>query len=154
MTPHIRATSFELLRMCDIERRPSTMPVPLRRLHADSWRRHYRGAYAGLPTSTVTLLAERLEVMDDSPCSSQAESVHTVCADADGNVVGFAHTDVRPRSEVGSLTRQSARPKRSEGIGDRHTAALGGSHGPHPTPANGASLPVGARSEHRCAEFL
>jgi ribosomal protein S18 acetylase RimI-like enzyme len=67
------------------------------RLHADSWRRHYRGAFsdAFLDGPVVgdrrTVWAERLT----HPPSPR----YTVVADQDGIVVGFAHTvfDDHPR---------------------------------------------------------
>lgn len=59
-------------------------------LHADSWRRHYRGAYADSYLDG-DIVPERLEAWTirlAPPRLNQA----TVCADVDGNVVGFAHT--------------------------------------------------------------
>ena len=59
-------------------------------LHADSWRRHYRGAYLDSYLDG-DILPERLEVWTirlSPPRSNQ----FTVCADLDGEVIGFAHT--------------------------------------------------------------
>jgi ribosomal protein S18 acetylase RimI-like enzyme len=59
-------------------------------LHADSWRRHYRGAFmdAYLDGDIVT---DRLQVWTARLSPPQLDQ-YTVCADADGEVVGFAHT--------------------------------------------------------------
>jgi len=59
-------------------------------LHADSWRRHYRGAYmdAYLDGDIVT---DRLQVWTTRLSPPQLDQ-YTVCADADGEIVGFAHT--------------------------------------------------------------
>ena len=59
-------------------------------LHADSWRRHYRGAYRDSYLDG-DIVPERLEVWTirlSPPRSNQC----TVCADLDGEVIGFAHT--------------------------------------------------------------
>jgi ribosomal protein S18 acetylase RimI-like enzyme len=59
-------------------------------LHADSWRRHYRGAYLDdyLDGDIVT---DRLEVWT-ARLSAPRLNQYTVCADAGGDVIGFAHT--------------------------------------------------------------
>jgi len=59
-------------------------------LHAESWRRHYRGAYLDSYLDG-DIVPERLEVWTirlSPPRSNQC----TVCADLDGEVIGFAHT--------------------------------------------------------------
>jgi ribosomal protein S18 acetylase RimI-like enzyme len=59
-------------------------------LHADSWRRHYRGAYLDSYLDG-DIVPERLAVWTlrlSPPRSNQL----TVCADVDGEVIGFAHT--------------------------------------------------------------
>jgi len=58
-------------------------------LHADSWRRHYRGAYLDSYLDG-DILPERQEVWTirlSPPRSNQ----FTVCADLDGEMIGFAH---------------------------------------------------------------
>jgi ribosomal protein S18 acetylase RimI-like enzyme len=59
-------------------------------LHADSWRRHYRGAYldAYLDGDIVT---DRLEVWT-TRLTPPRFNEYTVCADAGDDVIGFAHT--------------------------------------------------------------
>jgi ribosomal protein S18 acetylase RimI-like enzyme len=59
-------------------------------LHADSWRRHYRGAYldAYLDGDIVT---DRLEVWTTRLTPPKLNQ-YTVCADTGGDVIGFAHT--------------------------------------------------------------
>jgi len=70
-------------------------------LHADSWRRHYRGAYLDeyLDGDIVT---ERLEVWT-SRLTPPRLNQHTVCADADDHVIGFAHTVFDHDSKWGAL---------------------------------------------------
>src|SRR5205809_6551232 len=59
-------------------------------LHADSWRRHYRGAYsdAFLDGDVIT---DRVAVWTDRLTQPQPEQC-TIVADCDGAVIGFAHT--------------------------------------------------------------
>jgi ribosomal protein S18 acetylase RimI-like enzyme len=59
-------------------------------LHADSWRRHYRGAYSDsyLDGDVAT---ERKEVWTDR-LANPSPDAYTVVAALDGTVVGFAHT--------------------------------------------------------------
>lgn len=59
-------------------------------LHADSWRRHYRGAYLDSYLDG-DVVAERREVWTDRLTPPRV-NLHTVCADVDGDVIGFAHT--------------------------------------------------------------
>jgi ribosomal protein S18 acetylase RimI-like enzyme len=59
-------------------------------LHADSWRRHYRGAYSDafldgdVATDRMAVWADRLRTPDPG-CS-------TIVAEAGGGLIGFAHT--------------------------------------------------------------
>ena len=59
-------------------------------LHAESWRRHYRGAYSDafldgdVAADRVAVWSERLAAPDSGCC--------TLLAEAGGRVVGFAHT--------------------------------------------------------------
>ncbi|GAB3447485.1 GNAT family N-acetyltransferase [Actinophytocola sediminis] len=68
-------------------------------LHADSWQRHYRGAYTDeflddeVPGFLTTLWAERLATA----------SPHTVLAECDGELVGFAHTMLDASPAWGAL---------------------------------------------------
>jgi GNAT superfamily N-acetyltransferase len=59
------------------------------RLHADSWRRHYRGAYAdGFLDGDVG--AERLASWTER-LRRQGPSARTTLAEHDGQLIGFAH---------------------------------------------------------------
>lgn len=58
-------------------------------LHADSWRRHYRGAYADAYLEG-DIDAERLGVWTQR-LSAQDESTRTVLAEAGGAFAGFVH---------------------------------------------------------------
>ena len=59
-------------------------------LHADSWRRHYRGAYLD-DYLDGDVVKDRLEVWT-ARLSAPRLNQYTVCADAGGDVIGFAHT--------------------------------------------------------------
>jgi predicted N-acetyltransferase YhbS len=71
------------------------------RLHADSWRRHYRGAYLGsyldgnVFDDRRTVWVERLHHAD--------QGRFTIVADSDGDVVGFASTLLDSDPEWGAL---------------------------------------------------
>ena len=58
-------------------------------LHADSWRRHYRGAYLDSYLDGDVLPDRRAEWA--GRLSGPQAGLHTVVADLDGVVVGFAH---------------------------------------------------------------
>jgi len=60
-------------------------------LHADSWRRNYRGAYSDAFLDG-DVLADRLAVWTDRLTSAQRQNHCTIVAECDGGVVGFAHT--------------------------------------------------------------
>ena len=59
-------------------------------LHADSWRRHYRGAYLDSYLDG-DILPERQEVWTIRLSPPRLNHL-TVCADLDGEMIGFAHT--------------------------------------------------------------
>jgi GNAT superfamily N-acetyltransferase len=59
-------------------------------LHADSWRRHYRGAYSDAYLDG-DILADRQAVWA-SRMSEEHEDRCTFVADEDGDLVGFVHT--------------------------------------------------------------
>jgi ribosomal protein S18 acetylase RimI-like enzyme len=75
--------------------------APVARLHAESWRRHYRGAYpdAYLDSDVFT---ERSAVWADR-FRSIGEDSYTIVADRDGEVVGFAHTILDSDPDWGAL---------------------------------------------------
>lgn len=70
-------------------------------LHADSWRRHYRGAYSDtfldgdVETDRVAVWADRL--------SQLAEGHFTILAERDGRLVGFVHTVLDADPSWGAL---------------------------------------------------
>ena len=70
-------------------------------LHADSWRRHYRGAYADtyldgdLEIDRRALWSERL--------AQPSPRARTVLAEADGELLGFAHVVLRDDPVWGAL---------------------------------------------------
>lgn len=94
-------------------------------LHADSWRRHYRGAYADAYLDG-DVEAERLGVWTQR-LASQDRSTSTLIAEADGAFVGFVHIvfDADPRwgSLVDNLHVVWAR-KRAR-VGSRLMSAAG-----------------------------
>jgi ribosomal protein S18 acetylase RimI-like enzyme len=71
-------------------------------LHADSWRRHYRGAFADeyldsdVFTDRVTEWTKRLT-------SSTEGRTHTVVAENDDGLVGFVHTEFDDDPRWGAL---------------------------------------------------
>lgn len=70
-------------------------------LHADSWRRHYRGAYAdGFLDGDVD--ADRRAVWNDR-LSSRRDDCHTIVAESEGDIVGFAHTILGEDPRWGAL---------------------------------------------------
>lgn len=74
--------------------------VAIAELHADSWRRHYRGAYAdGYLDGDV--VADRTAVWTDRLAGTQPR--HTVVAEQHGRLVGFAHTIFDQDPDWGAL---------------------------------------------------
>lgn len=71
------------------------------RLHADSWRRHYRGAYADtfldgdVESDRLQVWAERL--------SAPEATASTILAEDEGRVVGFVHVIFDDDAQYGSL---------------------------------------------------
>lgn len=59
-------------------------------LHADSWRRHYRGAYSDIYLDG-DIVADRLEVWAGRMEQNSEETI-TIVAERAGGVVGFIHT--------------------------------------------------------------
>ncbi len=92
------------------------------RVHAESWRRHYRGAYSdayldgAVYEDRLTAWSERL--------ADESGGAFTVVAEEDGAVVGFAHTrldaDVHWGSLLDNLHVDYARKR--HGIGGRLTS--------------------------------
>lgn len=69
-------------------------------LHADSWRRHYRGAYAD-EYLDGPIDAERLEVW--SGRLEDAADTATILAEDDGGLVGFVHVVLDADDTYGAL---------------------------------------------------
>jgi len=72
-------------------------------LHADSWRRHYRGAYSD-EFLDGNILADRRAVWTDRLASNGARANQcTVVAELDSVLVGFAHTILEDDPTWGAL---------------------------------------------------
>jgi ribosomal protein S18 acetylase RimI-like enzyme len=88
-------------------------------LHADSWRRHYRGAYSDayldgpVHEDRRALWSERL--------SDGSDGHFTIVAEDDAGVVGFAHTRLDTDPEWGSLldNLHVTSGRKRQGIGAR-----------------------------------
>ncbi|WP_063763821.1 GNAT family N-acetyltransferase [Actinoplanes subtropicus] len=87
-------------------------------LHADSWRRHYRGAYADAYLDG-DLLADRRAVW--SSRLATAEGTRTIVAERDGDVVGFVHVVLDADPRWGSLVDNLhvSHAEHRSGIGSR-----------------------------------
>jgi GNAT superfamily N-acetyltransferase len=71
-------------------------------LHADSWRRHYRGAYSDAFLDKE-VFADRLQVWTDRLHQPDRSNECTIIAERDGAVVGFAHTILNEDQQWGAL---------------------------------------------------
>jgi ribosomal protein S18 acetylase RimI-like enzyme len=71
-------------------------------LHADSWRRHYRGAYTDAFLDE-DVFADRLAVWTKRRQTLQDEDRCTIVVERDGVLVGFAHTILREHPDWGAL---------------------------------------------------
>ena len=93
------------------------------RLHADSWSRHYRGAYSDtyldkdVWSDRGGLWAERFRTPE--------EGSFTIVADRDGDVIGFAHTRLDIDPEWGALldNLHVGFPLKRQGVGRALMAA-------------------------------
>lgn len=95
-------------------------------LHADSWRRHYRGAYADAYLDG-DIKAERLAVwMQRLSCAGDG-SACTLAAEADGAFVGFVHVVFDEDADWGSLVDNLhvTWTRKRDGIGSQLMAAAG-----------------------------
>jgi len=72
------------------------------RLHADSWRRHYRGSYSDAYLDG-DVEAGRLAVWTDRLQTARQTDQCTIIAERDGVVVGFAHTILNADPTWGAL---------------------------------------------------
>jgi GNAT superfamily N-acetyltransferase len=71
-------------------------------LHADSWRRNYRGAFADAFLDG-DVAADRLSVWRDRLSRPARSNECTIVAEWDGGVVGFAHTILEEDPTWGAL---------------------------------------------------
>src|SRR5437867_2055085 len=71
-------------------------------LHADSWRRHYRGAYSDSFLANE-VFPDRLETWTDRLHQQDRSNECTIIADCDGAVLGFAHTILNDDEQWGAL---------------------------------------------------
>jgi len=71
-------------------------------LHADSWRRHYRGAYSDAFLDNE-VFADRLAVWTDRRQRVDRSNECTIVAELDGAVVGFAHMILNEDPQWGAL---------------------------------------------------
>lgn len=94
-------------------------------LHADSWRRHYRGAYTGayldgdLDRDRRAVWSERL--------LRPSSRARTVLAEANGELLGFAHVVLRDDTAWGALldNLHVRHDQKRQGIGRRLLSAAG-----------------------------
>lgn len=75
-------------------------------LHADSWRRHYRGAYSD-EFLDGDVRADRLQVWTERFAADSANTA-TILAEDDGVLVGFVHLVFDEDREWGSLVDKVA----------------------------------------------
>jgi len=71
-------------------------------LHADSWRRHYRGAYSDAFLDG-DVVADRLAVWAERLNRADRSNECTLVAERDGDIVGLAHTILDTDPEWGAL---------------------------------------------------
>ena len=71
-------------------------------LHADSWRRHYRGAYSDLFLDG-DVHGDRLRTWTQRLAARDGSTVTILAEDADGALIGFAHVVFDDDPQWGSL---------------------------------------------------
>jgi GNAT superfamily N-acetyltransferase len=96
------------------------------RLHAESWRRHYRGALADAYLDGA-VGADRLAVWTDR-LTEPGPNQYTIVAEADGALVGFAHTVLDEDPTWGALldNLHVVYARKRAGIGTRLVAEAAG----------------------------
>jgi GNAT superfamily N-acetyltransferase len=89
------------------------------RLHADSWRRHYRGAYSDAFLDG-DVLADRIAVWTDRMRDPDGRH-QTILAERGGDLVGFAHTIFEEDQTWGALldNLHVARGRKRRGVGSQ-----------------------------------
>ncbi len=91
--PRVEACTFRIATDPDAE--------AVARLHAESWRRHYRGAYSDAFLDG-DVLSDRLSVWSDR-LNVPSETTRTFVAELDGVPVGFAHVVLDADPILGAL---------------------------------------------------
>ena len=88
-------------------------------LHADSWRRNYRGAYSDSYLDG-NVLTDRRTVWGERLAAAGADSI-TIVAEDGGALVGFARTHLDKHQELGALldNLHVAHARKGSGIGTR-----------------------------------
>jgi GNAT superfamily N-acetyltransferase len=88
-------------------------------LHADSWRRNYRGAYRDAYLDGE-VFADRRSVWSDRLSRPQANH-HTIVFDPEGHLLGFAHVILDEDPTWGALVDNLhvAHDRKGEGVGTR-----------------------------------
>jgi ribosomal protein S18 acetylase RimI-like enzyme len=71
-------------------------------LHADSWRRHYRGAYSDAYLDG-NIFSDRLATWTQRLKIAPSDAACTIVAERDADLIGFAHTILREHPEWGAL---------------------------------------------------
>jgi GNAT superfamily N-acetyltransferase len=101
MTPVSRRYRFEHAPVVQYREATEIDADPIALLHADSWRRHYRGAFlnAYLDGDIVPERRKEWTKRLAHPRSDQ----FTVCAEIDGAVIGFAHMIIGHDPRWGAL---------------------------------------------------
>jgi glutamate dehydrogenase/leucine dehydrogenase/SAM-dependent methyltransferase len=114
-------------------------------LHADSWRRHYRGAYSDAFLDG-DVVADRRSVW--SSRLSHASGSATVVAEDDTGLCRVRPRHLRRGRPLGQPRRQSARHPAPPKNGPRHRAAFPRRGGHRRAREGQRHVPVGARTEH------
>lgn len=91
-------------------------------LHADSWRRHYRGAYSD-SFLDGDVLSDRRATWTERLQAPDAGS-HTLVAETEDSLVGFAHTFFEQDATWGALldNLHVVRSRQGQGVGSRLVA--------------------------------
>src|SRR5438132_4696687 len=92
-------------------------------LHADSWRRHYRGAYSDSFLDNE-VFADRLAVWTNRLQRADRSNECTIIAGRDGAILGFAHTILNNDPRWGALldNLHVRHDRKDSGIGTRLVA--------------------------------
>ena len=96
-------------------------------LHADSWRRNYRGAYSDSYLDG-DVLTDRRAVWGERLLAADTNSI-TIVAEDGGAVVGFAHTRLDEHPDLGALldNLHVAHALKRSGVGSRLMTETAGS---------------------------